>query len=87
LLVHKLRSAGILGAAQPASQISNLQLEPFLTSPFLIALQPLATESEARNALSLLTYTFIKAQTVTNVWHEYKEGIAKGLAVEELERL
>lgn len=86
LLVHELRSAGILGAAQPAGQMSDLQLEPLSTS-FPVALQPSAAESEARNASGLPTYTFIKAQTVADVWREYKEGIAGGPAVEELERL
>jgi hypothetical protein len=67
--------------------MSALQLEPLSASSFPLALQPLAAESEARGAPGLPTYTFIKAQTVADVWREYKEGIARGLAVEELERL
>jgi hypothetical protein len=66
--------------------MSDLQLEPLSTS-FPVALQPSAVESEARNASGPPTYTFIKAQTVADVWREYKEGIAGGPAVEELERL
>jgi hypothetical protein len=64
-----------------------LQLKPFSTSSFPLALQPLVAELEAQSVLGLLTYTFIKAQTVADVWREYKEGIARGLAVEELEHL
>jgi Transcriptional activator of glycolytic enzymes len=69
------------------TSISALQLEPLSASSFPLALQPSAAESEARSALSPLAYTFIKAQTVADVWREYKEGIAGGPAVEELERL
>jgi hypothetical protein len=52
---------------------------------FMLALQLAATEPTTQPA-SLPAYNFISAQTVKDVWHEYKEGIAKGPAVEELER-
>jgi hypothetical protein len=67
--------------------MSALQLEPLSAPSFPLALQPSAAESEARGAPGPPTYTFIKAKTVADVWREYKEGIAGGPAVEELERL
>ena len=51
----------------------------------LATLQLAAAEPILRVA-SPLAYTFINAQTVTNVQREYKEGIARGLAVEQLEQ-
>jgi hypothetical protein len=52
---------------------------------FTLALQPAATEPTTQPA-GPPAYNFISARTVGDVWREYKEGIAGGPAVEELER-
>jgi hypothetical protein len=57
-------------AGQPGASSSTAFLQP--SSPSLCAGPP--------------AYTLITAYTVTDVWREYKEGIARGPAVEQLER-
>jgi hypothetical protein len=52
---------------------------------FTLALQLAATEPTTQPA-GLPAYNFISVQTVRDVWCKYKEGIAKGPAVKELER-
>jgi hypothetical protein len=77
LLAGQLNAAGP-GAAQPVA--GQIQLPPFT-----LALQPAAAEPTTRPA-GPPAYNFISARTVGDVWREYKEGIAGGPAVEELER-
>jgi len=60
-----------------------LALQPAALQP--AALQPAAVEHTAQPA-GPPAYNFITAQTVADVWREFKEGIAGGPAVEELER-
>lgn len=67
-----------LGAAQLLA--GQMQLPSFT-----LALQPAATEPTTQPA-GPPAYNFISARTVGDVWREYKEGIAGGPAVEELER-
>jgi hypothetical protein len=52
---------------------------------FTLALQ-LAVAKPTTQLASLPAYNFISMWTVGDVWHKYKEGIARGPVVEELER-
>jgi hypothetical protein len=76
-LAEQLQLIGI-GATQQAAISIQGTLQP-------VALQPAAIEPTLR-AASPPAYTFINAQTITDVWREYKEGIAGGPAVEQLEQ-
>jgi hypothetical protein len=81
LLAGQLDSANARAAQQPAGQT---QLPPF---PFALTLQLAAAEPTAQpTSTGPPVYNFISARTVGDVWREYKEGIAGGPAVEELER-
>ena len=75
-----------LGAAQLLAELLDSTGTRAAQHPF--ALQPAAAEPTAQPAGSagLPVYNFICAQTVADVWREFKEGIARGPAVEELER-
>jgi Transcriptional activator of glycolytic enzymes len=75
-LAEQLQLIGI-GATQQAAIQGTLQP---------VALQPAAAIEPMLGAASPPAYTFINAQTVTDVWREYKEGIAGGPAVEQLEQ-
>ena len=66
-------------AAQPAGGQLQLPL-------FTLALQPAAAAEPTTQPTGPPAYNFISARTVGDVWREYKEGIAGGPAVEELER-
>jgi hypothetical protein len=67
-----------LGAAQ-------LLAEQVTSTRTRAALQPAAAEPASQPA-GPPPYSFISARTVAEIWCEYKEGIAGGPAVEELER-
>jgi hypothetical protein len=69
-LAEQLRLIGI-GATQQAAMQATLQLAAAEPTP---------------GAAGPPAYAFINARTVTDVWREYKEGIARGPAVEQLER-
>jgi hypothetical protein len=53
--------------------------------PLLAALQPSNAAPDAATMASPPAYALMNAQTVTDVWREFKEGIAGGPAVEKLE--
>jgi Transcriptional activator of glycolytic enzymes len=55
---------------------------PIYSPPPAAALQPSAAPQPA----GPLAYTLITAYTVVDVWREYKEGIAGGPALEQLEQ-
>ena len=64
----------------------QLQLIGFgATQPATERLQPTAIEPTSGPA-GPPAYAFINVRTVIEVWREYKEGIAGGPAVEQLER-
>jgi len=66
-------------AAQQLPFGAAMQLIPSLPAA---ALQPSTAPSQAGPP----AYTVINAHTVADVWREYKEGIAGGPAVEQLEQ-
>jgi hypothetical protein len=79
LLAGQLSSVNA-GAAQPVAGQFQLPL-------FALALQPAAAEPTTQStSTGPPAYNFISARTVGDVWREYKERIAGGPAVEELER-
>jgi hypothetical protein len=77
-----------LGAAQLlAGQLDSANARAAQLPPFALALQLAAVEPTTQpTSTSPPVYNFISARTVGDVWREYKEGIAGGPAVEELER-
>jgi hypothetical protein len=77
-LAEQLTSIGI-DAAQQLPFGAAMQLIPSLPAA---ALQPSTAPPQAGPP----AYTLINAHTVADVWREYKEGIAGGPAVEQLER-
>jgi hypothetical protein len=73
-----------LEAAQQLAELLQL-IAVGATQPATEQLRPTAAEPTSGVA-GPPAYAFINARTVTDVWREYKEGIAGGPAVEQLER-
>jgi hypothetical protein len=56
-----------------------------LSPPSLAAVQPSNAALDAAATAGPPAYALMNAQTVADVWREYKEGIAGGPAIEKLE--